>query len=292
MPAPIDALHSVPHTPRPLHTLDALPFSLSAPVSGTASAPLPLALTPQSAHLTLSAQAKVAAPPPLATPMLWPVEGVSGPMHHLVATLVQQLTAPTLPQRVVGIQPWPMALAETLTPALQTWLVQHGQIQTPQGPRGFSLSLRIPTQWLPQPPPNPDTANITNITNISNIANTPLQALQSGTFALVLQSPGPGASRTSALLILDFQPLLPSPAQAAVYGRDMLQPRQDPWLQMAVLQASGHIPPYEDEKAHLGSALCDTPECPYVGRAACIQPFCMAMRSLLPVSTTPANVRA
>lgn len=235
-----------------------------------------------------------------ALPTPWPAGGVNGALHSWVATLVQQLTAPALPQRVVGIQPWPMALAQppnpsALLPTLQTWLVSQGQVQTPEGPRGFSLSLRVPAQWLPtQAPLSDEMPSAATMTPAPMAAPAALlnaaiaafpgkpQTLQSGAFALVLESPGPAAARTSALLLLDLQPLPP----AAVYGRDMLQPRQDPWLQMAVFQASGHVP-HDDERAHFGSALCDTPDCPYVGRAACVQPFCMAMRSVMPVSTVP-----
>ena len=58
--------------------------------------------------------------------------------------------------------------------------------------------------------------------------------------------------------------------------------RLDPWTQMAVLQASGQVP-REDERARNGASdLCDTVGCPYAARAACVQPFCMAMRGVLP----------
>ena len=104
------------------------------------------------------------------------------------------------------------------------------------------------------------------------------QALQSGTWALVLQSTEPAAVRTSALLALEFAPLVQPP----VYGRELLHARQDPWLQMAVLQASGQVP-REDERARNGaSGLCETVGCPYAARAACEQPFCLALRGVLP----------
>ena len=248
------------------------------------------------------ATAVPALPAAAVLPTPWPTGGVNASLHSWVATLVQQLTAPALPQRMVGIQSWPMALAQpanpsALLPTLQTWLVRQGQVQTPEGPRGFSLSLRVPAQWLPtQAPLSEEMPSAATMTPAPMAAPAALlnaaiaafpgkpQTLQSGAFALVLESPGPAAVRTSALLILDLQPL----PQAAVYGRDMLQPRQDPWMQMAVLQASGHVP-HDDERAHFGSELCDTPDCPYVGRAACVQPFCMALRSVLPVSMVPAE---
>lgn len=99
--------------------------------------------------------------------------------------------------------------------------------------------------------------------------------------ALVLQGMDAAAPRTSALLVLDLQPQL----AATVYGRDMLQQttgRLDPWTQMAVLQASGQVP-REDERARNGaSGLCETVGCPYAARAECVQPFCLAMRGVLP----------
>ena len=107
-------------------------------------------------------------------------------------------------------------------------------------------------------------------------------SLQSGVLALVLQGAEASTARTnltSALLVLDFQPQLP----AAVYGRDMLQARLDPWTQMAVLQNSGQLP-REDDRARRGAqGLCDTAGCPYLARAACVQPFCLFMRgSVMP----------
>jgi len=81
--------------------------------------------------------------------------------------------------------------------------------------------------------------------------------------------------------VLDLQPQL----AATVYGRDMLQQatgRLDPWTQMAVLQASGQVP-REDARARNGdSGLCETVGCPYAARAECAQPFCLALRGVLP----------
>jgi hypothetical protein len=104
------------------------------------------------------------------------------------------------------------------------------------------------------------------------------QALQSGTWALVLQSAEPAAARTSALLALEFAPLVQPP----VYGRELLHARQDPWLQMAVMQASGQVPKDEDATREREAGLCQTPGCPYAGRASCAQPFCLALRVVLP----------
>ncbi len=230
----------------------------------------------------------------------WPASGVSAPLRSMVAALVQQLTAPALPQRVAGIQPWPADLARQVLgeggteggdPALaplQTWRVGQGTVQTAEGPRGFALTLRVPVPWLAAQP--------LVSAGVAAPAAPPLQvpftgspqALQSGVFALVLEGPGAAAPRTSALLVLDFAPL----QGAAVYGRDQLLARMDPWTQMAVLQASGQVPREEDRARDHSERLCETAGCPYAGRAACVQPFCVALRwtePLVPVvAVTPA----
>jgi len=248
------------------------------PSAGTPAAPSALAGSPATPAGTAGA-----APLPS-----WPATGASAPLRSMVAALVQQLTAPAQPQRVVAVQPWPAALLPVVDagtadegglpglPPLQTWLVRQGVVQTPEGERAFSLTLRVPVPWLQSqalptalPAPAPPLAAL--------FAGKP-QALQSGTWALVLQSAEPAAARTSALLVLEFPPL----AQAAVYGRDMLQARQDPWLQMAVLQASGHLPKDEDGLRDREAGLCQTPGCPYAGRASCAQPFCLALRAVPP----------
>jgi len=88
------------------------------------------------------------------------------------------------------------------------------------------------------------------------------------------------ASGASALLVLDVQPQL----AASVYGREILQQaRQDPWTQMAVLQASGQAPRPEGARQD-GAGLCDTPGCPYAARAPCVQPFCPAVRGTPPAA--------
>ena len=176
----------------------------------------------------------------------WPSGGVSAPLQSLLGSLVQQATAAVLPQRVLAIQPWPPALhaqvdgaaagprggANGPAPApLQTWLVRQGVVQTPEGARGVSMTVRVPAPWLQAleqaqteatptrswqvwliptlptaPPPAPPA--------LQAAFAGPSQALQSGTFALALESPGGGAARTSALLTLELQPLLPAPAAA------------------------------------------------------------------------------
>src|SRR5690606_5307181 len=117
----------------------------------------------------------------------------------------------------------------------------------------------------------------------------PAQQLQSGALALVLQGAAPGGEkmRTSALLWLDFQPLpaaqsnalaglLPS-AQMAQQALATLQAKNDPWLQMAALQASGQQPRDDQRIEERRTGLCQELGCPYRGKASCAQPFCAEM---------------
>ena len=53
---------------------------------------------------------------------------------------------------------------------------------------------------------------------------------------------------------------------------------------MAVLQASGQAPRPEGGARQDGAGLCDTPGCPYAARAACVQPFCPAVRGTPPAA--------
>ncbi len=236
----------------------------------------------------------------------WPATGLGAPLLRLVSALVAQVTAQAgVPQRVVAAQPWPIGMAQALEsgaldvdqPPLQTWLVRQGVVLTPEGPRGMALTLRAPVPWLAgQTPPVAGAVAAQAGANASaaGALQVPFagggQPLQSGVMALVLQGMDAAAPRTSALLVLDLQPQL----AAAVYGREMLQQatsgRLDPWTQMAVLQASGQVP-REDERARNGaSGLCETVGCPYAARAECVQPFCLAMRGVLPPeSVGPAS---
>lgn len=224
----------------------------------------------------------------------WPTSGLSAPLLRMVSALVAQVTTQAgVPQRVVAAQPWPMGLAQALEsgaldadqPPLQTWLVRQGVVATPEGPRGLALTLRAPVPWLAaQAPPAPGAA-AAPMMQVTGGLQVPFagggQALQSGVMALVLQGMDAAAPRTSALLVLDLQPQL----AATVYGRDMVQQatgRLDPWTQMAVLQASGHVPSEEERARNGASGLCETVGCPYAARAACVQPFCLAMRGVVP----------
>ncbi|MBX9937276.1 MAG: hypothetical protein K2Y10_11875 [Burkholderiaceae bacterium] len=265
----------------------------------------------------------------VATPaMHWPSQGVGKPLYTLVQTLVQQATASLGTQRVLAAQHWPAALVPVVDPQppaqgepdlapLQTWLVHQGIVQTREGPRGVSVTLRVPVPWLraweqaqasamPSPPGNDWIGNPLPAPEASAAAaQRPLQALfagpsanlQSGTVALALESPGMTSMRTSALLLLEFQPLLRSSASTqanALYGHHAtaLHLRQDPWLQMAMLQASGHVRHEEEDMVHASAALCDTPGCPYQGETACVQPFCMVLRALAPIDALEAGSHA
>lgn len=168
----------------------------------------------------------------------WPAGGLAAPLLRMVSALIQQLTQPpqgSLPQRVVAAQPWPLELAHALesgavegdAPLLQTWLVRQGSVLTPDGARGFALTLRAPVAWLGgQSPPLSASPPLAGAATLLVPFAGNAASLQSGVLALVLQGAEASAARTSltsALLVLDFQPQLP----AAVYGRDMLQARLD-----------------------------------------------------------------
>ena len=252
-----------------------------------------------------------------------PTGGVSAPMQSLLNALVQQTTAAVQMQRVLAAQPWPAALVAQLaqpapagakaglgqtlsTASLQTWLVNQGVVQTAEGPRGVSVTVRVPGPWL-EALGQAQTAATPNrswqVWLLPTVPHTPApaapplqaafagpsQALQSGTYALALESAGAAAGRTSALVTLEFQPLLASSAlQSGVYGRDLAHLRQDPWLQMTALQASGQVERDENRARNGSDALCDTVGCPYMGQAACVQPFCAALQVLPQVASLQA----
>ncbi|MFY3383914.1 hypothetical protein [Paracidovorax sp. MALMAid1276] len=254
----------------------------------------------------LGAPSVAAAPVAGASAAAWPASGLGAPLMRLVSALVAQVTAQAgAAQRVVSAQPWPVGLAQALEagtldadqPPLQTWLVRQGTAQTAEGPRGFALTLRVPVPWLAaQAAAAPASAQAVPP---GALAAASLQApfagggpaLQSGVMALVLQGMDAAAPRTSALLVLDMQPQV----AATVYGRDMLQQatsgRLDPWTQMAVLQASGQVPRDEDRARNGASGLCETVGCPYAARAECAQPFCVALRGVLPPDPVGPAVR-
>ena len=188
-------------------------------------------------------------------------------------------------------------------PPMLTWLVQQGVVQTPEGERGFALTLQVPQAWaqlqasaaLPAGVASPAAALLpaAGPVQLKLPFAAPAQQLESGALALVLQGAGPGGEklRTSALLWLDFQPL-PSAAQSAQSAATglagllpstqvaqqalaALQAKNDPWLQMAALQASGQQP--REGLPERKTGLCTELGCPYRGKASCAQPFCAEM---------------
>ena len=56
-----------------------------------------------------------------------------------------------------------------------------------------------------------------------------------------------------------------------------LQAKNDPWLQMAALQASGQQPREDQRLQERRAGLCTELGCPYRGKASCAQPFCAEM---------------
>lgn len=217
-------------------------------------------------------------------------------------------------------------------PALQSWWVQQGTLLTPQGERGFTLSLQVPQAWAQAQgaamalaaasASAPGAAPFTAAAALPAGAALPLagaqatepglrlpldaslQSLASGPVAVVLQPRGADALRTSALLLLELQPLrqpggaMASPAGLASVAslaslspalaqevQQMLQQRNDPWLHMAAAQASGALPRERRAFEHQ-SHFCTTEGCQYEGRAPCAQPFCSEMNRLWDVSST------
>ncbi len=214
-------------------------------------------------------------------------------------------------------------------PALQSWWVQQGTLLTPQGERGFTLSLQVPQAWAQAQgaamalaaasASAPGAAPFTAAAALPAGAALPLagaqatepglrlpldaslQSLASGPVAVVVQPRGADALRTSALLLLELQPLrqpggaMASPAGLASVAslspafaqevQQMLQQRNDPWLHMAAAQASGALPRERRAFEHQ-SHFCTTEGCQYQGRAPCAQPFCSEMNRLWDVSRT------
>lgn len=214
-------------------------------------------------------------------------------------------------------------------PALQSWWVQQGTLLTPQGERGFTLSLQVPQAWAQAQgaamalaaasASAPGAAPFTAAAALPAGAAPPLagaqaaepglrlpldaslQSLASGPVAVVVQPRGADALRTSALLLLELQPLrqpggaMASPAGLASVAslspalaqevQQMLQQRNDPWLHMAAAQASGALPRERRAFEHQ-SHFCTTEGCQYEGRAPCAQPFCSEMNRLWDVSRT------
>lgn len=233
-----------------------------------------------------------------------------------------------VPQAGAGIAGGAAGGATQTLPALQSWWVQQGTLLTPQGERGFTLSLQVPQAWAQAqgaamalaaasacaPGAAPFTAAALPAGAALPLAgaqatepglrlplDASLQSLASGPVAVVVQPRGADALRTSALLLLELQPLrqpggaMASPAGLASVAslspafaqevQQMLQQRNDPWLHMAAAQASGALPRERRAFEHQ-SHFCTTEGCQYEGRAPCVQPFCSEMNRLWDVSRT------
>ena len=192
-------------------------------------------------------------------------------------------------------------------PLLQNWLVQQGTLVTPQGERGFSLTLQVPAAWaqvvggaMPSPSLSPSASPAQGMAPM-RLPVAELSALSSGPLAMVLQPQGPAAGATSglatsALLWLELQPIsaaaaqstpaqlaglplaMPAPALAQEV-QQLLQNKSDPWLMMAAAQAANALPIPRRNSEHR-SHLCMTEGCQYQGQAPCAQPFCSEMNRI------------
>ena len=202
-------------------------------------------------------------------------------------------------------------------PLLQNWLVQQGTLVTPQGERGFSLTLQVPAAWAqavggaaPSPSLSPSASPAQGMAPM-RLPVAELSALSSGPLALVLQPQGPAAGvtsglATSALLWLELQPVsaaaaqstpaqlaglplaMPAPALAQEV-QQLLQNKSDPWLMMAAAQAANALPMPRRNSEHR-SHLCMTEGCQYQGHAPCAQPFCSEMNRIWTSSRVAAPV--
>ena len=200
-----------------------------------------------------------------------------------------------------------VAVTAPRLPLLQNWLVQQGTLVTPQGERGFSLTLQVPAAWAqavgaaaPSPSLSPSASPAQGMAPM-RLPVAELSALSSGPLALVLQPQGPAAGATSglatsALLWLELQPIsaaaaqstpaqlaglplaMPAPALAQEV-QQLLQNKSDPWLMMAAAQAANALPMPRRNSEHR-SHLCMTEGCQYQGQAPCAQPFCSEMNRI------------
>ena len=186
-------------------------------------------------------------------------------------------------------------------PQLQNWLVQQGTLVTPQGERGFSLTLQVPAVWAQAAGAALTPALAAGTTLRLPVAD--FSTLSNGPLALVLQplapaavAVGTSALATSALLWLELQPLsaataaagpsqlaglplaMPAPALAQEV-QQLLQNKADPWLMMAAAQAANALPVPRRNSEHR-SHLCSTEGCQYQGLAPCAQPFCSEMNRI------------
>ncbi|MFT3812801.1 MAG: hypothetical protein QM740_05425 [Acidovorax sp.] len=283
------------------------------PMANPASPATAGAPTSAFAATVAAAVAAARSAPAQALPAIpWPSGGASPAVQQLVRSVLPQMAG--VPLRAAAQQEWPAELAQQALAGaspngkggapqgglddlgpLIVWRVREGMVQTPAGPRAMTVTLRVPAAMLA-----PLEAAVARAGGIGIAPAGPLMvpvsqqqgaAAASGVVALVLEAPGATPLRTSALLEVELQPLAPAPSlaqpyneAALVYGRDPLQPRQDPWLHMAALQASGQVPREDERITQAAKAPCATPGCPYAGRAPCEQPFCLALREVTPAA--------
>lgn len=312
---------------RPLQMLAAQPGSaalLQALAAAAANPPTPAAAAlpvPAASGPPGTPGTPAPGPVPLSAPVLPPPPAAS--VAPALASLAAG-TAPVPPGAAATAAPAARAAASQALPPLQNWWVQQGTLVTPQGERGFMLSLQVPQAWaqaqLAATALSGTAAPMAQQAAVAQAAlpggplaaalmaappaaggqapgawrlplDVPLQALASGPVAVVLQPRDEPQLRTSALLLLEFQPLrqaqalssLPSlpftalPPAMVQEMQQLLQNRGDPWLQMAVAQNAGAVP---RERSGHQSHLCTTAGCQYEGRAPCAQPFCSEMNRL------------
>ena len=214
------------------------------------------------------------------------------------AAALSPTAAVALEQAQQGAAP---ASAAPRLPQLQNWLVQQGTLVTPQGERGFSLTLQVPVAWAQAagaaltPALAAGTALRLPVADFSTLSNGPL-ALVLQPLAPAAVAGGTSALATSALLWLELQPLsaataaagpsqlaglpLAMPASAlAQEVQQLLQNKSDPWLMMAAAQAANALPVPRRNSEHR-SHLCSVEGCQYQGLAPCAQPFCSEMNRL------------
>lgn len=264
----------------------------TGPIGGVPRPPLvtlpdATASKPGGSTFTGTSASNVANPLPPASaaatllPALLPVAGTDSDTQFLLETLLDHFNQQaTTPLRLLSAQKWPTELARQVLnppthgpaalpdklaqwlPTLQPWLAQQGTWQTRQGSQVFAATLFVPGPWLAQqtptqPPPSPGV----------RITTEQGQAMTSGALALALSTAE--GETLSALLMLEFGPA----RQTLPYGRDLFAPRQDPWVQQAMLLAHGprsRVTPRQAGTEH----LCQEAQCPYHNRAECPQPFC------------------
>lgn len=269
-------------------------------------------------------------PQQLVSVQSWPTQLINAVLQQAgqqapAAPALPSAAAPTASAAVAG-------KPSMLLPALQNWLVQQGSVMGSDGERAFTLTLRVPVAWaqaqaalgsalpsstpgaapaapaggllaaLPMPGPASPSLSGPGLPGLLQLPfNGSVQQLASGSMGLVMQPqalPGTPAAaaaaamRTSAILQLEFQPLMQAAqsAQAAstympahLLPQDvqaMLQNRgTDPWLLMA--QAEQERQGQKQSKnSNEQPNFCNRAGCQYQGRAICAQPFCAEMNYL------------